>query len=161
MKAGFSFRVHSGGPTGPRTATLVTPRGEVSTPAFMPVGTAATVKAVSPEEVRTSGARLILANTYHMMVRPGSQVVRRLGGLHTFSGWDGPIREESFPPADLLAADEAFLTGTTRAVQPILSVDETQMGDGRRGPVTYKLMQAFAAAEARLVANKNHGATSS
>ncbi len=72
-----------------------------------------------------------------------------------------PIREESFPPADLLAADEAFLTGTTRAVQPILSVDEIQMGDGRRGPITYKLMQAFAAAEARLVAGKNHGATSS
>ena len=71
------------------------------------------------------------------------------------------IREESFPPANLLTADEAFLTGTTRAVQPILSVDEIQLGDGRRGPVSYKLMQAFAAAEARLVANKNHGATSS
>ncbi len=95
MKDGFSFRVRSGGPTGARTATLVTPRGEVSTPAFMPVGTAATVKAVSPAEVQASGARLILANTYHLMVRPGSQVVRRLGGLHTFSGWDGPILTDS------------------------------------------------------------------
>lgn len=95
MKDGFSFRVHAGSATGARTATLVTPRGEVATPAFMPVGTAATVKAVSPAEVRTSGARLILANTYHLMVRPGSQVVKRLGGLHTFSGWDGPILTDS------------------------------------------------------------------
>ncbi|TDI34219.1 MAG: tRNA guanosine(34) transglycosylase Tgt [Acidobacteria bacterium] len=95
MKEGFSFQVHAGGDTGARTATLVTPRGDLATPAFMPVGTAATVKAVSPAEVRTSGARMILANTYHLMVRPGSQVVRRLGGLHTFSGWDGPILTDS------------------------------------------------------------------
>jgi len=66
------------------------------------------------------------------------------------------IREESFPPANLLAADEAFLTGTTRAVQPILSVDEVQLGDGRRGPITYRLMRAFAEAEARLLAGDDH-----
>lgn len=72
-----------------------------------------------------------------------------------------PVREESFPPADLLAADEAFLTGTTRAVQPILSVDDVRLGDGRRGPITYRLMKAFAEAETRLVAAGDHGATSS
>lgn len=70
-----------------------------------------------------------------------------------------PVREESFLPADLLAADEAFLTGTTRAVQPILQVDAVPMGDGQRGPVTYRLMLAFAAAEARMTAENSHGAT--
>jgi queuine tRNA-ribosyltransferase len=70
-------------------------RGEIRTPAFMPVGTAATVKAVRPEEVRTSGADIILGNTYHLMLRPGAERVAKLGGLHKFMGWDRPILTDS------------------------------------------------------------------
>jgi len=70
-------------------------RGEIRTPAFMPVGTAATVKAMRPEEVRASGADIILGNTYHLMLRPGAERVERLGGLHRFMGWDRPILTDS------------------------------------------------------------------
>ena len=70
-------------------------RGEIRTPAFMPVGTAATVKAMRPEEVRASGADIILGNTYHLMLRPGAERVAKLGGLHRFMGWDGPILTDS------------------------------------------------------------------
>src|SRR5690242_11646452 len=70
-------------------------RGEIRTPAFMPVGTAATVKAMRPEEVRASGADIILGNTYHLMLRPGAERVAKLGGLHGFMGWDRPILTDS------------------------------------------------------------------
>jgi len=70
-------------------------RGEIRTPAFMPVGTAATVKAMRPEEVRASGADIILGNTYHLMLRPGAERVAKLGGLHTFMGWERPILTDS------------------------------------------------------------------
>ena len=70
-------------------------RGEIRTPAFMPVGTAATVKAMRPVEVRETGADIILGNTYHLMLRPGAERVARLGGLHKFSGWDRPILTDS------------------------------------------------------------------
>jgi queuine tRNA-ribosyltransferase len=70
-------------------------RGEIRTPAFMPVGTAATVKAMRPEEVRASGADIILGNTYHLMLRPGAERVAKLGGLHAFMGWDRPILTDS------------------------------------------------------------------
>ncbi len=70
-------------------------RGEIRTPAFMPVGTAATVKAMRPDEVRASGADIILGNTYHLMLRPGAERVARLGGLHRFMGWDRPILTDS------------------------------------------------------------------
>src|SRR4051794_17532035 len=70
-------------------------RGEIRTPAFMPVGTAATVKAMRPEEVRASGADILLGNTYHLMLRPGAERVARLGGLHRFMGWDRPILTDS------------------------------------------------------------------
>ena len=78
-----------------RTGTIATARGEIRTPAFMPVGTAATVKAMRPEEVRASGADIILGNTYHLMLRPGAERVAKLGGLHRFMGWDGPILTDS------------------------------------------------------------------
>src|SRR4051794_9031500 len=71
------------------------PRGEIRTPAFMPVGTAATVKAMRPEEVRASGADIILGNTYHLMLRPGAERVAKLGGLHRFMGWGRPILTDS------------------------------------------------------------------
>jgi len=78
-----------------RTGTIAMRRGEVRTPAFMPVGTAATVKAMRPEEVRGSGADIILGNTYHLMLRPGAERVARLGGLHRFMGWERPILTDS------------------------------------------------------------------
>jgi queuine tRNA-ribosyltransferase len=78
-----------------RTGTITMQRGEIRTPAFMPVGTAATVKAVRPEEVRASGADIILGNTYHLMLRPGAERVARLGGLHKFMGWERPILTDS------------------------------------------------------------------
>src|SRR3954452_16480903 len=74
-----------------RTGIIAMARGEIRTPAFMPVGTAATVKAVRPEEVRASGADIILGNTYHLMLRPGAERVAKLGGLHSFMGWAPPI----------------------------------------------------------------------
>jgi queuine tRNA-ribosyltransferase len=78
-----------------RLGEVVTPRGTIRTPAFMPVGTVATVKALYPEQVRQAGADIILANTYHLMLRPGAERVHRLGGLHGFMRWDGPILTDS------------------------------------------------------------------
>ena len=78
-----------------RTGVIAMRRGEIRTPAFMPVGTAATVKAMRPEEVRASGADIILGNTYHLMLRPGAERVARLGGLHSFMGWERPILTDS------------------------------------------------------------------
>ncbi|MEO8548189.1 MAG: tRNA guanosine(34) transglycosylase Tgt [Sphingomicrobium sp.] len=78
-----------------RTGTIAMERGEIRTPAFMPVGTAATVKAMKPDDVRASGADIILGNTYHLMLRPGAERIARLGGLHRFMGWDGPILTDS------------------------------------------------------------------
>ncbi|EPR16447.1 queuine tRNA-ribosyltransferase [Sphingobium indicum IP26] len=78
-----------------RTGAIQMRRGEIRTPAFMPVGTAATVKAMRPAEVRAAGADIILGNTYHLMLRPGAERVARLGGLHGFMGWDRPILTDS------------------------------------------------------------------
>ena len=78
-----------------RTGTIALWRGEIRTPAFMPVGTAATVKAMRPEEVRASGADIILGNTYHLMLRPGAERIAKLGGLHKFMGWELPILTDS------------------------------------------------------------------
>ncbi len=78
-----------------RTGSIAMRRGIIRTPAFMPVGTAATVKAMRTSEVRAAGADIILGNTYHLMLRPGAERVARLGGLHTFMGWDGPILTDS------------------------------------------------------------------
>ena len=78
-----------------RTGIIAMKRGEIRTPAFMPVGTAATVKAMRPEEVRASGADIILGNTYHLMLRPGAERVAKLGGLHKFMGWERPILTDS------------------------------------------------------------------
>ncbi|MCY7339451.1 MAG: tRNA guanosine(34) transglycosylase Tgt [Sphingomonas bacterium] len=78
-----------------RTGAIAMQRGEIRTPAFMPVGTAATVKAVKPEGVRASGADILLGNTYHLMLRPGAERVARLGGLHRFMNWDRPILTDS------------------------------------------------------------------
>lgn len=78
-----------------RRGVIRTPRGEIRTPAFMPVGTAATVKGMMPESVAATGADILLGNTYHLMLRPGAERVARLGGLHTFMNWSGPILTDS------------------------------------------------------------------
>lgn len=78
-----------------RCGTLSTSRGDIQTPAFMPVGTAATVKALYMDQVKATGADIILGNTYHLMLRPGAERVKRLGGLHKFSTWQGPMLTDS------------------------------------------------------------------
>lgn len=94
MSQKFSFRLDAtDGPA--RTGVISTPRGDIRTPAFMPVGTAATVKAMLPESVRATGADILLGNTYHLMLRPTAERIARLGGLHRFMNWDRPILTDS------------------------------------------------------------------
>ena len=78
-----------------RAGCLKTAHGDVETPIFMPVGTRATVKAMTPEELRSLGAQIILGNTYHLHLRPGENVIEQLGGLHKFMNWRGPILTDS------------------------------------------------------------------
>ena len=94
VRQSFSFALKTRD-SGARLGEIATPRGRIRTPAFMPVGTAATVKAMLPETVRATGADIILANTYHLMLRPGAERIAKLGGLHHFMGWDGPILTDS------------------------------------------------------------------
>ena len=91
---GFSFE-KQGQDGRARTGLIRTPRGDIRTPAFMPVGTAATVKAMLPENVRATGADILLGNTYHLMLRPTAERIDRLGGLHRFMNWDRPILTDS------------------------------------------------------------------
>jgi queuine tRNA-ribosyltransferase len=78
-----------------RLGILSTPHGDIETPVFMPVGTQATVKAMTPEEVREAGGRIVLSNTYHLYLRPGHELIHDAGGLHRFMNWDGPILTDS------------------------------------------------------------------
>ncbi|HKT85879.1 MAG TPA: tRNA guanosine(34) transglycosylase Tgt [Novosphingobium sp.] len=94
MNPRFEFTVHATDGRA-RTGIIRMRRGEIRTPAFMPVGTAATVKAMKPESVRATGADIILGNTYHLMLRPGAERVARLGGLHKFMNWHRPILTDS------------------------------------------------------------------
>ena len=90
----FAFDIHAIDGRA-RSGTIVMKRGTIRTPAFMPVGTAATVKAMKPDDVEAAGADIILGNTYHLMLRPGAERVARLGGLHGFMGWKRPILTDS------------------------------------------------------------------
>ena len=94
MTRDFSFTLHATD-GGARLGTVHTGRGDVRTPAFMPVGTVGTVKAMYMDQVKALGADIILGNTYHLMLRPGAERVARLGGLHNFARWDGPILTDS------------------------------------------------------------------
>lgn len=101
--------------TGARLGRVTTPHGSFDTPAFMPVGTRGTVKGLTPEQVARTGSQIVLGNTYHLLLRPGPGVVRRLGGLHRFMGWPGPILTDSggyqaFSMADLNAVDDDGVT---------------------------------------------------
>jgi queuine tRNA-ribosyltransferase len=117
-----------------RTGAISTPRGVVRTPAFMPVGTGATVKAMFPEDVAATGADIILANTYHLMLRPGAERIARLGGLHKFMHWDEPILTDSggyqvMSLAKLRRIDEGGVTfqshidGATVALSPERAIE--------------------------------------
>jgi queuine tRNA-ribosyltransferase len=112
-----------------RCGTLVTPHGSVETPAFMPVGTAGSVKALAPRDLRELGAEMILANTYHLMLRPGDDLVAELGGLRPFTGWTGPYLTDSggyqvFSLSGLRTLDEqgvrfqSHIDGTAHLLSP-------------------------------------------
>jgi queuine tRNA-ribosyltransferase len=113
---GVGFHLLTVDPSGrARRGRLATPHGTVETPAFMPVGTAAAVKAVTPAELRALGAEMILANAYHLYLRPGHRLIAELGGLHRFMGWPGPILTDSggfqvFSLAKLRAIDDEGVT---------------------------------------------------
>ncbi len=92
MPFAFEIKAESGKA---RAGTFTTPHGPVNTPAFMPVGTLATVKALDPEDLTAMGASMILSNAYHLHLRPGDELVREMGGLHKFMGWNGPILTDS------------------------------------------------------------------
>jgi queuine tRNA-ribosyltransferase len=94
MSKSFAFQINTTDGRA-RAGVIHTKRGEIRTPAFMPVGTAATVKAMMPENVRATGADILLGNTYHLMLRPGAERMARLGGLHKFMNWDRPILTDS------------------------------------------------------------------
>lgn len=112
----FAFEVLARDPgSRARTGRFSTPHGDVATPAFMPVGTKGTVKGIGVERLRELGSRMVLANTYHLHLRPGEGTVRALGGLHRFSGWDGPMLTDSggyqvFSLADTGELDEDGVT---------------------------------------------------
>jgi queuine tRNA-ribosyltransferase len=117
-----------------RTGSIAMHRGTIRTPAFMPVGTAATVKAMKPKDVEAAGADIILGNTYHLMLRPGAERVARLGGLHRFMGWDRPILTDSggyqvMSLSDLTKRSEEGITfkshldGTRHLLSPERSIE--------------------------------------
>ena len=111
MASGFGFELlQSDTQTAARLGRLTTPHGIVDTPVFMPVGTQATVKGLTNDQIRTTGASLILGNTYHLALRPGSERIERFGGLHKFMGWDGPILTDSGGFQIFSLADRAKIT---------------------------------------------------
>src|SRR3989338_2091772 len=90
----FSFRIVSTDGLA-KLGKLATPRGIIDTPAFVPVGTQATVKSLTPADLKSLGSQVILANTYHLYLRPGADTIYKLGGLHRFMNWDGPLMTDS------------------------------------------------------------------
>src|SRR5262245_5519963 len=117
-----------------RCGRLTTPHGVIETPVFMPVGTQGTVKSLTPDDLRAAGTQIVLANTYHLHLRPGHELVAALGGLHRFMGWEGPILTDSggfqvFSLAKLRSIAEdggrfrSPLDGALRMLSPELAVD--------------------------------------
>ena len=134
MNQGFNFKLLHQDPSGARCGEMMTRRGSIETPVFMPVGTQATVKGMLPEALRQVGAQVILANTYHLFLRPGHELVAELGGLHRFMNWSGPILTDSggfqvFSLGDLRRINEngvefqSHLDGTSYTLTPELSME--------------------------------------
>jgi len=130
---GFSFTVEASDGRA-RAGRLVTPHGEVETPCFMPVGTKATVKAVTPRDLAEIGARIVLANTYHLYFRPGVETIAAHGGLHRFMGWAGPILTDS-------GGFQVFSLADTRVLRDD-GVEFTSVYDGSRHVFTPELAMA-------------------
>ena len=143
MPTSFSLQYEDDA-TSARAGVLHTPHGEVATPVFMPVGTCASVKTVSPQELKELGATIILGNTYHLYLRPGHEIVREAGsgGLHDFMGWDGPILTDSggfqvFSLADLRRITEegvefrSHIDGSTHLFTPekVMEIEKALGGD--------------------------------
>ncbi|MBU0617439.1 MAG: tRNA guanosine(34) transglycosylase Tgt, partial [Planctomycetes bacterium] len=139
MTEGFSFQVR--GRCGKaRRGVISTPHGEVDTPAFMPVGTRAAVKGLTPAQIAETGTQIILANTYHLMLRPGAEVVEQLGGLQRLMAWDRPVLTDSggyqvFSLADLRKIDDdgvefrSHIDGATLRLSPESSITaQNQLG---------------------------------
>jgi queuine tRNA-ribosyltransferase len=133
----FDFQVLSSSGKG-RVGVLKTPHGAVRTPAFMPVGTAGTVKGVTPDQLKAAGAEMVLANTYHLLLRPGPATVAALGGLHAMMAWDGPILTDSggyqvFSLADLRTIDDegatfrSHIDGSTVRLTPAGAVEAQRL----------------------------------
>ena len=116
MACSFKFNIEATDSTSrARAGTMVTPHGPVPTPIFMPVGTRGSVKAVAPDDLVDVGARIVLSNTYHLLLRPGPDLVKQMGGLHRFMAWDRPILTDSggyqvFSLAQMRKMDEAGVT---------------------------------------------------
>ncbi len=152
-----------------RAGRLTTPHGEVDTPVFMPVGTAGSVKGVTPDQLRAAGARMLLGNTYHLMLRPGAATVERLGGLHAMMAWDGPLLTDSggyqvFSLAHLRRIDDeqvvfqSHIDGAEVALSPeraveiqralgadvIMQLDECPPGDATREQVRAAVQRSAA-----------------
>jgi queuine tRNA-ribosyltransferase len=142
-----------------RTGVIAMARGEIRTPAFMPLGTAGTVKAMKPDDVAASGADIILGNTYHLMLRPGAERVARLGGLHRFMGWERPILTDSggyqvMSLSELTKVTEAgvsfksHLDGTAHMLTPERSI-EVQRLLGADVAMAFDECTSFPAGEAQ------------
>src|SRR6201996_7006513 len=133
MQPAFSFQVHARDGAA-RSGEIVTPHGVVRTPAFMPVGTQGAMKSVHWRDVKSSGADIVLGNTYHLMLRPGAERIAALGGLQKFTGWNGPMLTDSggfqvMSLSDLRKVDEKAVTfrshidGTKVELSPERSIE--------------------------------------
>ena len=122
MPVGSPFRfelLHVDARLGARRGRLHTPRGAVETPAFMPVGTQGAIKGLDIQRVAETGAQMVLANTYHLALRPGDEVVADLGGLHAMMGWNGPILTDSGGFQVFSLADRAVVSASPAPAGPL------------------------------------------
>ncbi|MDH3382327.1 MAG: tRNA-guanine transglycosylase, partial [Flavobacteriaceae bacterium] len=94
-KNSFSFKLINQDPSGPRLGLIQTKRGEINTPAFMPVGTAGAIKAMTTEQLKDTGSEIMLSNAYHLQNSPGSELIEKLGGIHKFMNWEKPVLTDS------------------------------------------------------------------
>ncbi|EKD90558.1 MAG: hypothetical protein ACD_30C00113G0001, partial [uncultured bacterium] len=111
-----------------RAGVLTTPHGEVKTPVYMPIGTVGSVKALAPDDLKKVNTQIILGNTYHLYLRPGSKLIKKMGGLHKFMGWDYPILTDSggFQAFSLGAMIEHGVRKVGRSMGPASSVSQVR-----------------------------------